>query len=86
MTKYSLARYAILNGLKILQLRESSSVLVPSFICRDVLAPFNILGMKIIFYELDEKLNPKLPFDELPQADAILAVHFLVLKTILIIS
>lgn len=76
VTKFSLARFAILSGLKILKLGKSSSVLVPSFICRDVLAPFNLQGMDIIFYELDEKLNPKLSFDELPKADAILAVHF----------
>lgn len=79
--KYPLARFAILNGLRALMLGRGSSILVPSFICRDVLAPFNLQGMEIVFYEVDEKLNPKLPFDELPKADAILMVHYFGLES-----
>lgn len=81
VVKYSLARYAILRGLEALKLNKTSSVLIPSFICRDVLAPFNLLGINIIFYEIDENLNPRLTFDELPKADAIMAVHYFGLES-----
>lgn len=73
---YSLARHAMKEGMNAVGVKQGSKVLVPSFICRDVLAPFNESGCEIIFYELNEELNPVVAMDELPKSDAILMVHF----------
>lgn len=73
---YSLARHALKEGLIGLNLNKNTKVLVPAFICRDVLAPFNEMGCEIIFYNVDRLLNSSSSIDELPQADAILMVHF----------
>jgi dTDP-4-amino-4,6-dideoxygalactose transaminase len=78
---FSLARHALKEGLKALGLKKGGSVLVPSFICRDVLGPFNELGMKVVFFDLNESLNPILSVDQLPAAHAILAVHYFGLET-----
>jgi hypothetical protein len=80
LLKYSLARYALVDGLKRLGLKKGAKVLIPSFICRDVLAPFNMLNLEIKFYDVDQRLNPVGNYDELEQVDAILMVHFFGLK------
>ena len=37
---------------------ENDSVMLPSFICRDVLAAINELGAKATFYDVNKKLEP----------------------------
>ena len=71
---YSLGRFALLEGLKCLNLKRGDTVLLPAFICRDVLAPFNILGLKIKFYHVDKTLS--LNENYLPNARAILMVNY----------
>jgi len=79
--EFSLARHALLAGLKVLGLKKGDSVLLPSFICGDVLAPFNLLGLKILFYPVDEKLKITTRMNDLPNASAIMAVHYFGLET-----
>lgn len=78
---YSLARHALKEGLISLGLHKNSTILLPEFICGDVLAPFNELQMQILFFEVDEKLNPVLDLKALPKADAIFAIHYFGLET-----
>lgn len=80
---YSLARHALKNGLRALNLKEGDIVLIPSFICRDVLAPFNELKLNIRYYSLNQDLTPNLPI-HVDKVKAILAVHYFGLETNLI--
>lgn len=67
---YPYARYAFLECLKQL---NTKNIYLPSFICRDMLAPINTLNVKYYFYEVDEKLNPIL---EDIKCDVILMVNY----------
>ncbi|RXJ69007.1 hypothetical protein CRV08_06130 [Halarcobacter ebronensis] len=67
---YPYARYAFLELLKVLDIK---SIYLPSFICRDMLAPINILNLEYYFYEVDEKLQPII---EDIKCDAILMVNY----------
>ncbi len=64
------ARYAFLEALKKHNIR---TIYLPSFICRDMLAPINILNINYFFYEVNEKLEPLL---EEIQCDAILMINY----------
>ncbi|MDD3324196.1 MAG: DegT/DnrJ/EryC1/StrS family aminotransferase [Sulfurospirillaceae bacterium] len=67
---YPYARYAFLEVLKKLSLK---SIYLPAFICRDILAPINTLGIKYTFYDVDERLCPIL---EDISCEAILMVNY----------
>ena len=54
---------------------ENDSVLLPSFICRDVLAAINELGAKATFYDVNKKLEP-IGLDSAPTSKAIIAVNY----------
>jgi hypothetical protein len=72
---YSLARFAILDGLKSLGLKSGDQVLIPSLMCRDVLAPFHSLGLEIKFYDVDQQLEP-ISLIKDPKIKAIMAVNY----------
>lgn len=55
---YGYARVALLDGLRLLSIKAGDNVLIPSYICEDVLEPFNYLGIATKYYNVDEKLNP----------------------------
>ena len=67
---YPYARYAFLE---ILKLTNISSIYIPAFICRDMLAPINAMGVEYFFYDVDESLFPKLKDIK---CDAILMVNY----------
>ena len=71
---YSLARFAMFDGLKVLNLMRGDTVLLPSFICRDFLAPFNMMGLNIKFYDVNENLE--MLDKPLPSARAIVCVNY----------
>ncbi|MDC0253291.1 DegT/DnrJ/EryC1/StrS family aminotransferase [Bacteriovoracales bacterium] len=71
---FSLARYAMVKGIEALNLYEGDSILIPSFICRDFLAPFYIKGIQVKFYDIDENL--KLVPETLSEAKAIVCVNY----------
>jgi perosamine synthetase len=76
---YSYGRVALLHGLQLLRIRSGDNVLIPSFICPSVLAPFNALGIGVRYYEVNDNLQPKL--DTAAQAldsgtKAFLGVHY----------
>jgi len=78
---FSLARHALKTGLSALGLKAGDRVLIPSFICRDVLAPFHVLGIEVLFYSLGEDLLIDESIEKLPKAEAIMAVHYFGLET-----
>lgn len=57
---YSFARFAFLDALRLCGVERGDSVLMPSYICRDVLAPVHVLGAKVEFYDVDRQLRPLL--------------------------
>jgi hypothetical protein len=72
---YRLGRHALLFGLRLLQIRLGDVVLMPEYICRDLLAPIHAVGAKPIFYAVDRQLRPI----DLPLAQnvrAVLAVNY----------
>ena len=73
---FSYARHALLEGLKCIGLKKNETILLPSFICRDLLSSINSLEAKIEFYDVDIHLEPVLNVDHLPIAKAIIAVNY----------
>ncbi len=54
---------------------ENDSVIMPSFICRDVLAAIHELCATAIFYDVNKKLEP-MGLDSAPISKAIIAVNY----------
>ena len=83
---FGFGRVALLEGLKVLGIKSGDNVLVPSYICNVVLAPFNYLGIKVKYFEVSEELQPRLNQIE-SQIDnktkAILAVNYFGFPTLL---
>ncbi|MBC7427572.1 MAG: DegT/DnrJ/EryC1/StrS family aminotransferase [Bacteriovorax sp.] len=79
---FSLARHALKQGLLSMGLKAGDNVLLPSFICRDVLAPFNELGLCINFYNVNELLQP-LNLENEVKAKAIFVVNYFGFETYL---
>lgn len=72
---FSFGRYALLAAFNILQLRSNDKVLVPAFICRDLLASIHAVGAIPIFYEINPDLTPvSLPY--IHNIRAVLAVNY----------
>jgi len=72
---FSLARYALVEALKVLGISQGQKVLVPAFICRDLLASVHAVQGEPLFYSVDQSLAPLL----LPVArdvKAVLAVNY----------
>ena len=72
---FSLGRFAMKEALVACGVGENSSVMLPSFICRDVLAAINELGAIATFYDVDKKLEP-IGLDSSPKSKAIIAVNY----------
>jgi hypothetical protein len=75
-TLFPFGRHAILEALKRSGVRPGDRVLLPGFICRDVLAPLTALSAIPIFYRVDETLQPDEDLDTHPPARAALAVNY----------
>ena len=55
---FAYARTALKYGLKAFNNYNNSKILIPNFICEDVLEPINYNNIDIIYYPLDDNLNP----------------------------
>lgn len=64
------ARYAFLE---ILKQHNIKSIYLPSFICRDMLSPINVLKIKYFFYDVNQNLEPLL---EDIECDALVMVNY----------
>ena len=54
---FRLGRHALVAGLKLLKLRAGDRVLVPEFICRDLLAAIHAAGATPTYYAVDQALR-----------------------------
>jgi len=72
---FSLGRHAFKSALQSLEIGPSDTVLVPSFLCKEMLAPIHESGATPIFYDIDFSLNANLlPKDS--SIKAVLAVNY----------
>ena len=72
---YAFARQALVEALRLTGVGSSDEVLVPSLICKDVLASVHTLGATAVFYEVDQNLNP-IGLDQISSSKAILVVNY----------
>lgn len=73
---FSFGRHALSEGLIISGIKEGDKVLLPGFICKDLLASINSIGAIPIYYEVGKDLNICTAPEDLPDAKAILAVNY----------
>ena len=78
---FSLARYALLQGLKLARVEPGDAVMLPEFICRELIASVSLMGARPVFYPVDAKLNP-LSFPDDVGVKAILAVDSYLFKSL----
>jgi hypothetical protein len=72
---YAYARHALVTALRMARVTTGSTVLVPHFICRDVLASISAVGANPVFYDIDDDLQVS-QNTMLPSAAAVLAVNY----------
>jgi len=72
---FSLARHALLEGLRLAGVREGDAVMLPEFICRELLASVHLAGARSVFYPVNECLGP-VSFPEGEKVKAVLAVDY----------
>jgi hypothetical protein len=59
ITRYfSLARHALVEALRAIDIQPGDAVAIPSLICRELLASLVTVGARPVFYDVDEMLNP----------------------------
>jgi hypothetical protein len=73
---FSLARYALIEALKISGVNYGDCVLIPEYICNEVVAEIELNGIDILFYKVDYNLKPIGSPDKWPKAKAILIVNY----------
>jgi len=73
---YSLARFAFLEALRLWGVGQGQRVLLPSFICRDLLAPVALLGATPCWYDVGPALAPMEPPEAWPEASVVLAANY----------
>ncbi len=72
---FSLGRHAMRVALIHADVKPGDKVMIPGFICRDLLAAINSLGALPIFYDVDRELKP-IHLDTSVKPKAIIAVNY----------
>jgi hypothetical protein len=72
---YAYARHALVTALALVRVGRGNSVLVPDFICRDVLASLSAVGAEARFYSIGDDLQISANVS-LPDVAAIIAVNY----------
>jgi dTDP-4-amino-4,6-dideoxygalactose transaminase len=73
---FSLGRFALVDGLRALDFAPGAFVLVPAFICRDLLAAIHAVAAVPIFYSVNQRLEPNDPSEAWPSGAEVLAVNY----------
>lgn len=73
---FSLGRFALAAGLRLLPLEPGALVLVPAFICRDLLGAIHLAGATPVFYPVNAQMMPAISSEDWPPAAAVLAVNY----------
>lgn len=73
---FTYGRYALLEGLRIIGVGPEDKVLIPEFICRDLLSSINHIRALPVYYPVDKNLELNGTVNGLPKAKAIVAVDY----------
>jgi len=73
---YSLARYALVEALRLAGVREGSRVLLPEYLCRDLLASLHLSGAIPCWYPVASNMTPATVSLDWEVADVVLAVNY----------
>lgn len=73
---YAYCRHALKNALLILNIKAGDNILLPSFICKDLLSSIHSVAAIPKFYTVNESLEIIEEPENLPAAKAIIAVNF----------
>ena len=73
---YSLARHALIEAFRLAGVGSGSRVLLPEYLCRDLLAPVHLLGAVPCWYAVAPDLTPANSSADWPPADVVLAVNY----------
>ena len=73
---FSYGRHALVEGLLSIRVKKGDKVLVPAYICRELLSAIHTLGAHPCYYDVDRTLQPILSPESLPASRAIIAVNF----------
>lgn len=72
---FSLGRHAMKAALQLAGVKSGDVVMLPGFICRDLISSITTVGARTVFYDVDKKLNP-LILDRSVLPRAIIAVNY----------
>lgn len=72
---FSYARHALHAALQLLDIQAGQRVLIPAFICRDLLAPIHAVGAEPVLYAVDQQLRP-MALPEAQNVRAVIAVNY----------
>lgn len=73
---YSLARHALVEALRLAGARPGSRVLLPEYLCRDLLAPLHLLGAIPCWFPVAPDMTPATASANWPVAEVVLAVNY----------
>ena len=73
---FSYGRHALFEALQMIGCTNGDKILLPAFICRDLLSAINTTGAIPIYYDVDRRLQLADSPDLLPSGKAILAVNY----------
>ena len=73
---FSLARHALVALFRVLGIGAGARVLLPGYICRDLLASIHAVGAIAEYYPVDSGLAPAIGPERWPRADAVIMVNY----------
>ena len=73
---FRLGRHALAAGLQLMGVKTGDTVLIPEFICREILSAVHHLGAEAAYYPVDRYLAPSVHLSQLGNARAVVAVNY----------
>lgn len=73
---FAYGRHALAEALRVAGVQAGDTVLLPGFICREVLSAVHAAGARVDYYPVNSKLAPDCDVAALPAAKAIIAVDY----------
>lgn len=69
-------RHSLVSAFKAIGLKAGDVVLMPEYICRDLLSSLHAIGVVAAYYPIGKDLTPSTSFSLWPAAKAVLAVNY----------
>jgi hypothetical protein len=73
---FSLGRHALVEAFSALELKAGDKVLMPEYVCRDLLAALFKCDLQPVWYAVDHDFSPILDSHDWPFAQAVLAINY----------